>query len=127
MNDDEPDREAPTPKVSGSLQRGPVFAGHAAQIAQALEDAAVRARTEAAHSRQIWTGKLDIRRAKQLDGYASQLWRLAVQLRLMHSRFSGWEELDPGNDARLDAVMRLRSLESEATELLGLFWQAEAM
>lgn len=119
MNDDEPDREAPTPKVSGSLQRGPVFAGHAAQIAQALEDAAVRARTEAAHSRQIWTGKLDIRRAKALDEHARAMWKLSSQLRVLHSRFCSWDEVDPGNDARLEAVMRLRSLESEAQELLG--------
>lgn len=118
MSDDEPDREAPTPKVSGSLQRGPVFAGHAAQIAQVLEDEAVRTRAEAAHHRQIWTGKLDIRKAKDLDERAQRLWRLASQLRALHSQFSSWEDGDPGNDARLASVMRLRSLESEAQELL---------
>lgn len=117
---DDPDREAPTPKVSGSLQRGPVFAGHAANVAKTLEDAAVRARTAAAHRRQIWTGKLDIRRAKELDEHARRLWQAATRLRGLSAQFSGWEGSDPGNDARLDLVMRLRSFESEATELLGI-------
>jgi hypothetical protein len=119
-DDEEPDREAPTPKVSGSLQRGPIFAGHSATIAQALEDASVRARTSASHCRQIWTGQLDIAASKKFDAYAEELWSLAKKLRLLELQFNAWtEESDPGNDGRMEAVMRMRNLESEAKELLG--------
>jgi hypothetical protein len=117
---DEPDREALTPKVSGSLQRGPVFAGHSANIAQALEDAAVKARTAAAHCRQIWTGQLDIALSKRWDAHALALWALVRKLRDLEAEFLTWDENhDPGNDARLEAVMRMRNLESEAKELIG--------
>lgn len=103
--DEQDPREAPTPRVSGTLQRAPVYAA----MAQALAERLGRAYLEKSKI----LARLDIKgamRCRQLEKTAREL----------EAEFKMWEYMDPGPDVRLNAVMRLRDLESEADQLAPL-------
>ncbi len=96
------DDDVVTPRVSGTLQRAPIYA--------AMADSFVERLQLAFYEKTKILTKLDVRRAlrcRELQGESRKLAR----------EFRSWEHTDPGPDARKEAVMRLLTIESEVKEL----------
>lgn len=93
----------PTPKISCTLQRGPIYAKIALDLAERLEATAqIKART---------LSELDIEGSKKAYDAA----RRARELR---NTFVLWQWVDPGIEGRLQDVMRLKDLEAETRDIL---------
>lgn len=91
-----------TPKVSGTLQRAPIYAAMADSFASRLE-AVYYEKTKILQ-------KLDIKVALRCRELQAEAKRLARE-------FRSWESNDPGSDKRREEVMRLLNMESEVNEL----------
>lgn len=96
------DRESPTPKISGSLARWPVFLKMAEQVGGAVEHAALRAEKVLA--------EIDFKRARLLR----ELQQEAADL---VTTFEAWEFMDPGSDLRMRAIAYLYELRERADKL----------
>ena len=107
MGDDE---SRPTPRESGTLQRGPVFAALMWGLADVLD---------------VWELRLGGKGPKglrELDIQQSLLVRkLAHQARELGAEFAAWEVQDPGPEARLAALARKMDLEAQAAPYMPRF------
>ena len=99
---DEVDREAPTPRITGSLERWKDFA----ELAQTLFDQA---------SLKAFRCEKVLEEISFRD--AGNLRRIARHARKLVEAFELWRDGDPGPDARGAALAKLYALREEAREL----------
>lgn len=99
---DEVDREAPTPRITGSLERWKGFR----DLSQTLFEAA---------SAKAFRCEKVLEEISFKD--AGKLRRIARHARALAEAFELWQDGDPGPDARRAAMAKLYDLREEAREL----------
>ena len=89
----------PTPRVSGTLHRWPIFQDLAQTLAESTGVAALRATKVLA--------EIDLKRARRLNAIATEAEHLATM-------FETWKHGDPGQDLRTAAITKLCALREQA-------------
>lgn len=98
---DEVDREAPTPRESGTLHRWRDFADRA----RVLRERATKAAQQA--SQGVWQARKDEHVFR----------RLAFEAESLELAFERWDHYDPGPDLRSAAIRELMSLRDRGRDL----------
>jgi len=114
-NDDEADA---TPRMSGTLQRAPIFEAQARDLAARFSAMAEGLENEALRMAKGDLAQLDIAASRRKAAGAAEARRKAAEARVLERFFSGWAKEDPGSDARTEAAMRLRNLASLGQSML---------